>query len=87
MRTLLLDQITDLAEPPTFEHWATDLASPGLVAMLQKKLRPMLAGANASLRFGPGAGPPFFEPFGQDQCRELLRRRSAMLSAVGTPPA
>jgi methyltransferase (TIGR00027 family) len=55
---------TDLAEPPSFEHWATDLASPGLVAMLQKKMGPLLARAKAALQFGPAAGPHFFEPFG-----------------------
>ncbi len=55
---------TDLAEPPSFEHWAIDLASPGLVRILQKKMGPMLARASASIKFGPAAGPHFFEPLG-----------------------
>lgn len=55
---------TDLAAQPTFHQWVLDLASPGLLQLLQKNLNPHLAAANAPLQFGPAEGPPFFEPFG-----------------------
>jgi O-methyltransferase involved in polyketide biosynthesis len=55
---------TDLATQPTFHRWVLDLASPGLLQLLQKNLNPHLAVANAPLQFGPAEGPPFFEAFG-----------------------
>lgn len=54
----------DLAAQPTFHRWVLDLASPGLLQLLQKNLNPHLSAANAPLQFGPPEGPPFFEPFG-----------------------
>jgi methyltransferase (TIGR00027 family) len=54
----------DLAKPPSFQRWVLDLASPGLLQLLQKNLNPHLAAANAPLQFGPEEGPPFFEKFG-----------------------
>lgn len=50
----------DLAEPASFQRWATDLASPALVKMLQKHLGGPLSRANAPLRFAPREGPDFF---------------------------
>ena len=54
----------DLADQPTFERWATDLTSPGLLKMLQKQVGKRLDQAGAPLKFGPEEGPPFFEKCG-----------------------
>jgi methyltransferase (TIGR00027 family) len=54
----------DLAVPQSFQLWANDFGSPGLLKMLQKQLGGHLQSANAPLKFGPPEGPGFFEPFG-----------------------
>ncbi len=54
----------DLAAPESFREWILDLASPGLLRMLQKQIGDPLSQAGAPLRFGPADGPRFFEPFG-----------------------
>jgi len=54
----------DLAHPPSFQRWAIDLASPGLLAMLQKNLGAQLGQGGAALKFGPEEGPGFFTRFG-----------------------
>jgi methyltransferase (TIGR00027 family) len=54
----------DLAAPPAFHSWITDLVSPGLLRMLQKNLGPQLSRASAHLQFGPPEGPEFFAPHG-----------------------
>jgi methyltransferase (TIGR00027 family) len=54
----------DLATVPSFQRWATDLASPALVKMLQKKMGHQLDRANAPLKWGPEEGPEFFVPYG-----------------------
>jgi methyltransferase (TIGR00027 family) len=54
----------DLAAPPSFQLWANDFGSPGLLKMLQKQLGEHLENASAPLKFGPPEGPGFFEPFG-----------------------
>jgi methyltransferase (TIGR00027 family) len=54
----------DLAEPPSFRRWACDLASPGLLQMIQKKANQKLDQAGAPLKFGPKEGPGFFAPHG-----------------------
>jgi methyltransferase (TIGR00027 family) len=54
----------DLAVPGSFRRWVLDLASPGLLRMLQKKMGPQLAHGGATLNFGPEAGPAFFERHG-----------------------
>jgi len=53
----------DLATPPSFRDWIVDLASPGLLKMLQEKLV-REAHAAAPMRFAPAEGPLFFEPYG-----------------------
>jgi methyltransferase (TIGR00027 family) len=50
----------DLAGPPSFHTWVTDLVSPGLLRMLQKNWGKKLADAGAPLKFGPPEGPEFF---------------------------
>jgi methyltransferase (TIGR00027 family) len=53
----------DLAAQPSFQAWALDLCSPGLLKLLQKNLGKSLTEAG-SLKFGPKEGPGFFEPYG-----------------------
>jgi methyltransferase (TIGR00027 family) len=47
-----------------FQRWVTDVASPGLVAMLKKQVGTFLDEANAPLKFGPREGPEWFEQHG-----------------------
>jgi len=54
----------DLAAAPRFRRWAFDLASPGLVRLLQKKVGGKFAEGGVALRFGPPAGPAFFSAHG-----------------------
>lgn len=54
----------DLASPPGFQRWVTDLASPGLLRMIQKEFGPQLDQASSPLKFGPPEGPEFFVPYG-----------------------
>jgi methyltransferase (TIGR00027 family) len=54
----------DLAAPPSFQRWITDVASPGLLRLLQKNMGPQLAESGASFKFGPKEGPGFFVPCG-----------------------
>ncbi|HKT50477.1 MAG TPA: class I SAM-dependent methyltransferase [Candidatus Angelobacter sp.] len=53
----------DLAEPAGFRNWAIDIASPGLLKMLQKEL-PALSESGSPLKFGPTEGPEFFTAAG-----------------------
>jgi methyltransferase (TIGR00027 family) len=54
----------DLSAPQSFQRWANDFGSPGLLKMIQKQVGDHLTNANAPLKFGPPEGPAFFEPFG-----------------------
>ena len=54
----------DLATPSTFRWWLIDLASPGLLKMIEKSWGPILAAGNAPFRFAPAEGTRFFEPHG-----------------------
>lgn len=54
----------DLAAAPGFLRWAVDIASPGLLRMLQKQTDAGTSGWAASLRFAPPEGPNFFVPYG-----------------------
>ncbi len=54
----------DLAAPESFQSWALDVMSPGLVRMLSKRLGAELERAGARLKFGPPEGPGFFAPYG-----------------------
>jgi len=54
----------DLASPPPFQDWALDLASPGLLRLMQKQVGSHLNRASAPFKFGPEAGPGFFKPHG-----------------------
>jgi methyltransferase (TIGR00027 family) len=54
---------SDLSAPPSFHSWIVDIASPGLVRMLQKRMASELWKA-APFKFAPEEGPAFFERFG-----------------------
>lgn len=54
----------DLASPGTFRSWVLDIASPGLLKMIQKDSGAQLSAAGAELKFGPAEGPGFFVPHG-----------------------
>ncbi len=54
----------DLHAAPGFQRWILDLASPKLLAMLQRGIGKGLAEAGAPLRFAPAEGPAFFAPHG-----------------------
>jgi methyltransferase (TIGR00027 family) len=54
----------DLAAPPSFQRWALDIASPGLLRLLKKNMGQQLDRAGAPLKFGPPEGPEFFVPYG-----------------------
>lgn len=54
---------TDLAAPPSFHSWIVDVASPGLLRMLRKRMASQLSQA-APFKFAPEEGPAFFERYG-----------------------
>jgi len=49
----------DLAAPPSFQAWILDIASPGLLKMLAKRMAVQLS-QFAPFRFAPPEGPNFF---------------------------
>jgi methyltransferase (TIGR00027 family) len=67
----------DLAAPPAFQSWILDIASPGLLRLLQKNLGPQLSRASAPLQFGPPEGPEFFVPHGWRPVRVVSPLKTA----------
>jgi methyltransferase (TIGR00027 family) len=67
----------DLAAPPSFQRWVTDLCSPGLLKLLKKKMGTQM-GDSAVLKFAPPEGPAFFGPHGW----QPLEVRSFMKTAA-----
>ncbi len=59
----VLEFAHDLSAQPVFRDWAIDLASPGLLKMLQKNLG-ALEKAGSPLKFAPVEGPAYFTPAG-----------------------
>jgi methyltransferase (TIGR00027 family) len=53
----------DLSAPASFHSWIVDIASPGLLRMLKKRMASQLSQA-APFKFAPEEGPRFFEPYG-----------------------
>jgi O-methyltransferase involved in polyketide biosynthesis len=70
----------DLARPAGFQSWVVELASPGLLKILQQQLGPGLSQSGASLKFGPEQGPAFFIPHGWKpaQVRSMLKSAARM---------
>jgi len=54
----------DLHAQPGFQFWLMDLASPGLLKMLEKRFGKTLRAGNAPFRFGPAENTDFFAPYG-----------------------
>ena len=54
----------DLHDIPAMQFWLTDLASPGLLAMMEKNWAPTVRAGNAPFHFGPADGPGFFAALG-----------------------
>src|SRR5471030_2653313 len=65
----------DLAAPPSFQHLALDLASPGLIEMMKQSVGNAMNDAGAPFLFAPPEGPPFFSACGwqQIEVRSLLK--------------
>lgn len=69
----------DLAAPATFQSWILDLASPGLLRMLAKRMAKQLSNA-APFKFAPPEGPDFFIPYGWKpvDVRSLLKNAARL---------
>jgi O-methyltransferase involved in polyketide biosynthesis len=65
----------DLTDAQGFQRWVVELASPGLLRLLQKKMGAQLAPSGSMLQFGPEEGPGFFESHGWKplDVRQLLK--------------
>jgi methyltransferase (TIGR00027 family) len=65
----------DMATAPNFQAWILDLASPGLMRMLEKKIGPQLSQGNAPFKFAPLEGVEFFSHHGWEasDVRSLLK--------------
>jgi len=61
----------DLATAESFRWWATDLASPALLRMLQRSWGKQVGEAGAPFRFAPEEGWDFFAPHGW-RCLETV---------------
>jgi len=74
----------DLAGVASFQRWIIDLASPGLLRMMQKSAGKALEKVGAPFRFGPPEGPGFFAPNGWEvvQVQSLLKTAARF----GRPP-
>lgn len=69
----------DLAVPPTFHSWILDIASPGLLRMLAKRMSSNLS-QRAPFKFAPPEGPAFFVPCGWEpvQVQSLLKNAARL---------
>ncbi len=54
----------DLAKPASFQFWAVDIVSPGLLEMMKGRTGELVNQAGAPYLFAPAAGPPFFAQYG-----------------------
>ena len=54
----------DLAAGSHFQRWIMDLASPGLLRMMQRTTGKQLSKVGAPFKFAPAEGPAFFTPHG-----------------------
>lgn len=54
----------DLHSQPKMRLWLIDIASPALMAILNRKVGKHVSAAGADFRFAPAAGTKFFEPHG-----------------------
>jgi methyltransferase (TIGR00027 family) len=65
----------DLALGPHFQRWILELASPGLLRMMQRTTGKQLSEVGAPFKFAPAEGPAFFTPHGWEPAdvRSLLK--------------
>jgi methyltransferase (TIGR00027 family) len=85
----------DLAAPPSFQRWVIDMASPGLLRMLQRTVGVQLSQASAPMKFGPKEGPRFFTRSGWQpadvrallQTAARLKRLSFWMRLLALMPA
>jgi methyltransferase (TIGR00027 family) len=70
----------DLAEPPPFQRWVTDLTSPGLRKMMERRVGASLTQAGAPFKFSPEEGPSFFTQCGWTplEVRGMLHTAAAL---------
>lgn len=68
----------DLAAPASFRRWILDLASPGLLRLMNRTMGDALSAAGAPFRFAPQEGPAYFEPHGW----KLVKTRSPLKTAA-----
>jgi len=68
----------DLARIGSFQRWIFDIASPGLLKMVQKNTHAQFDDAVARLKFAPANGPDFFLAHGW----KLLEVRSILKTAA-----
>ncbi len=54
----------DLASGPNFQRWILDLASPGLMRMMQRTTGKHLSEVGVPFKFAPAEGPAFFSAHG-----------------------
>lgn len=54
----------DLSAAPHFQGWIMDLASPGLLRMMQRTTGKKLSEVGAAFKFAPAEGPAFFSSHG-----------------------
>jgi methyltransferase (TIGR00027 family) len=69
----------DLAAPPSFRSWVLDIASPGLLRMLMKRMAAQLQQA-APFKFAPAEGTDFFLRYGwrPADVRSLLKNAARL---------
>ena len=69
----------DLAAPPSIRSWILDIASPGLLRMLMKRMAAQLQQA-APFKFAPAEGPDFFLRYGWKPAdvRSLLKNAARL---------
>ncbi len=74
----------DLAARIPFHRWITDLASPGLLRLMQRTTGRHLSKVGANFKFAPVEGPAFFQPCGW----EVLEVQNLLKTAArfGRPP-
>jgi methyltransferase (TIGR00027 family) len=70
----------DLASAPSFERWLVDIASPGLLTMINESAGDLVRQAGAPFLFAPAEGPAFFERHGWQVLgvRSLLKTAAAL---------
>lgn len=67
----------DLSSQKSFRRWVLDLASPGLLVMIQKEMGPVLKEGNAILQFAPEEGEGFFLRYGWKNLESKSKLKTA----------